>query len=318
MLKAARATCDFYHREYAHGRHSLLGHRRAGAPPPRRLPGPPRRVFNDFEPVDSSAAAIAAQGLLRLGHYLGKAGRRPLFPSGAHRARYPLRRSLPQHAIRTIRAHPALDLPSAQRLGSHPGGREDAARRVQHVGRLPRPRSRAVRAAPGEERALLHLLRRDPSKLTSHDHRRPRQNRRPPLPGAPPHPKPGGRRPQPIKAKNFSFGHVTLDPRWRPGALAQPGAGGNLLHYRRHRRNVPGRGAPDAQCRADGLHPSRRLPPVDQYRRHPAAHDLHLRAGRRCGPLAPGARRHTSRGRRKRLPPLPAGAPPAVHRQTRS
>jgi hypothetical protein len=32
--------------------------------------------FNDFEPVDSSAAAIAAQGLLRLGKYLGSNGTR--------------------------------------------------------------------------------------------------------------------------------------------------------------------------------------------------------------------------------------------------
>ena len=30
----------------------------------------PADPFNDFEPVDSSAAAIAAQGLLRLGKYL--------------------------------------------------------------------------------------------------------------------------------------------------------------------------------------------------------------------------------------------------------
>ena len=43
----------------------------------------PADPFNDFEPVDSSAAAIAAQGLIRLGNYLkaggrGRAGRRYL------------------------------------------------------------------------------------------------------------------------------------------------------------------------------------------------------------------------------------------------
>jgi len=32
--------------------------------------------FNDFEPVDSSAAVIAAQGLIRLGNYLGAKGER--------------------------------------------------------------------------------------------------------------------------------------------------------------------------------------------------------------------------------------------------
>ncbi len=31
--------------------------------------------FNDHEPVDSSASAIAAQGLIRLGHALGDSGR---------------------------------------------------------------------------------------------------------------------------------------------------------------------------------------------------------------------------------------------------
>ncbi len=41
----------------------------------------PADPFNDFEPVDSSAAAIASQGLIRLGRYLISAGRRK---EGAH------------------------------------------------------------------------------------------------------------------------------------------------------------------------------------------------------------------------------------------
>jgi hypothetical protein len=36
----------------------------------------PADPFNEFEPVDSSAAAIAAQGLLRLGQYLQHTGKR--------------------------------------------------------------------------------------------------------------------------------------------------------------------------------------------------------------------------------------------------
>jgi unsaturated chondroitin disaccharide hydrolase len=70
FLKAARATCDFYIRETPT---CGVPYWDTGAPglakmgPYRERPADP---FNDHEPVDSSAAAIAAQGLLRLGHYL--------------------------------------------------------------------------------------------------------------------------------------------------------------------------------------------------------------------------------------------------------
>ncbi len=70
FLKAARATCDFY-LEYT----PICGvpYWDTGAPGLAHMGGylaRPAEPFNDFEPVDSSAAAIGAQGLLRLGNYL--------------------------------------------------------------------------------------------------------------------------------------------------------------------------------------------------------------------------------------------------------
>ena len=70
MLKAAKATCDFYiDNSPADG----VPYWDTGAPDLYKLGdylNKPADPFNDFEPVDSSAAAIAAQGLLRLGRYL--------------------------------------------------------------------------------------------------------------------------------------------------------------------------------------------------------------------------------------------------------
>jgi unsaturated chondroitin disaccharide hydrolase len=70
MLKAAKATCDFYiDNTPADG----VPYWDTGAPNLYKLGdylNKPADPFNDFEPVDSSAAAIASQGLLRLGRYL--------------------------------------------------------------------------------------------------------------------------------------------------------------------------------------------------------------------------------------------------------
>jgi hypothetical protein len=70
MLKAATATCDFY---IENTPTDGIPYWDTGAPELHRISdylSRPADPFNSFEPVDSSAAAIAAQGLLRLGRYL--------------------------------------------------------------------------------------------------------------------------------------------------------------------------------------------------------------------------------------------------------
>lgn len=69
-LKAARATCDFY---IEHTTTDGIPYWDTGAPGLHLLDPPYDRTSdpeNPYEPVDSSAAAIAAQGLLRLGTFL--------------------------------------------------------------------------------------------------------------------------------------------------------------------------------------------------------------------------------------------------------
>ena len=83
LERAARVTCDFY----IHQASALDGlcYWDTGAPQLHRLGDwqlKPADPFNEFEPVDSSASAIAAQGLIRLGHALGAVAGRDYTQAG--------------------------------------------------------------------------------------------------------------------------------------------------------------------------------------------------------------------------------------------
>ena len=77
FAQAAKDTCDFYieHATASDG----IPYWDTGAPNLHKVEdwqSRPSDPFNRHEPVDSSAATIAAQGLLRLGKYLGRQGTR--------------------------------------------------------------------------------------------------------------------------------------------------------------------------------------------------------------------------------------------------
>ena len=132
-----------------------------------------------------------------------------------------------------------------------------------------------------------------------YDCRRPFPDRGPHVSGAAPHAEPGrGREPHPGHQLLHGPRHAGTER--RPGAVAQPATGRDLLHRRGHRRDVPGRGAHHGPDRAGSLHPADRLSPAHQYRLHPDAHDLLLRSGGRRRPLAPGTGRHPAARRRRR------------------
>lgn len=75
MLKAAQATCDFF---IENTPTDGIPYWDTGAPKLHKLGdylSRPSDPYNDYEPIDSSAAAIGAQGLLRLGKYLMSKGK---------------------------------------------------------------------------------------------------------------------------------------------------------------------------------------------------------------------------------------------------
>lgn len=75
LLKGAKATCDFYIKNTPT---DGIPYWDTGAPGLVNMGdylNRPAEPYNDFEPVDSSAAAIGVQGLLRLGHFLTASGK---------------------------------------------------------------------------------------------------------------------------------------------------------------------------------------------------------------------------------------------------
>ena len=143
FLEAARATADFYLANCCADGIPMWD---TGAPQLHRLGAylsKPADPFNRWEPVDSSAAAIAAQGLVRLGNYLSgqrrREERRRLSAGGIDRGEYPFRRAVSLHESQTPGFAAALGLSSAQRLGLRRAWPEGAERGEFDVGRLPRP-----------------------------------------------------------------------------------------------------------------------------------------------------------------------------------
>jgi len=74
LLNAARATCDFYIEQTPVNGIPYWDTGAPGLPQLGNYLERPAEPFNPFEPVDSSAAAIAVQGLLRLGNVLTTRG----------------------------------------------------------------------------------------------------------------------------------------------------------------------------------------------------------------------------------------------------
>ena len=138
MLEAARATSRLLHRRRRRRRRPVLGHGRARARRDARGHRDRRPIpFNDHEPVDSSAAPIAAQGLLRLGRCSSGAARPRTagcyFQAGLTIARTLLGAPYLSRGPAAPGPAPALRLPPARTAGTtcRPAARCRAASRAQ-------------------------------------------------------------------------------------------------------------------------------------------------------------------------------------------
>jgi unsaturated chondroitin disaccharide hydrolase len=125
FLEAAKATADFYIENSCKDGVPLWD---TGAPNAWRLGDylrQPSDPWNQWEPVDSSAAAIAGQGFIRLGNYLLRKGRRAEGSTYRRRFNYcgnPDDRALPFHQRKTPGPPAPFHLPQAKRLGRNTKG----------------------------------------------------------------------------------------------------------------------------------------------------------------------------------------------------
>ena len=112
FLKAASATADFY---LDHACTCGVPVWDTGAPNLHRIPdyaSKPADPYNEWEPIDSSAAAIAAQGLIRLGNYLDRS-RRTKTPNNYRAAGISIAKTLLQEPyLSTDKKHQGLLLHS--------------------------------------------------------------------------------------------------------------------------------------------------------------------------------------------------------------
>ncbi len=136
----------------------------------------PSDPFNQYEPVDSSAAAIAAQGLLRYGNYTSTAravkAKATSMPARRPHHRPPsFRGTLPLDQCHSPGSDSPLHLSPAQRVGPQASRPENSERRIVHVGRLSRPRAGAHDPTRSESPAVLHVFLGDgPSVLAPIPH----------------------------------------------------------------------------------------------------------------------------------------------------